>query len=155
LRGRGRVGVSSGRKRMDKKVLEVLSGKIQNDPYARFLGIELIEINKGYSKLRMQIKGCMNNFVGIAHGGAIFSLADHAFAAASNSHGTLAVALNMSITYISAPLEDSVLVAEAKEVSLTSRTALYRIDVSTEDNKLIASCQGIVYRKKNSIPGMD
>jgi len=51
---------------MDKKVLEVLSGKIQNDPYARFLGIELIEINKGYSKLRMQIKGCMNNFVGIA-----------------------------------------------------------------------------------------
>jgi len=149
------VGVSSGRKRMDKKVLEVLSGKIQNDPYARFLGIELIEINKGYSKLRMQIKGCMNNFVGIAHGGAIFSLADHAFAAASNSHGTLAVALNMSITYISAPLEDSVLVAEAKEVSLTSRTALYRIDVSTEDNKLIASCQGIVYRKKNSIPGMD
>ncbi|HCX90964.1 MAG: thioesterase [Deltaproteobacteria bacterium CG12_big_fil_rev_8_21_14_0_65_43_10] len=140
---------------MDKKVLEVLSGKIQNDPYARFLGIELIEINKGYSKLRMQIKGCMNNFVGIAHGGAIFSLADHAFAAASNSHGTLAVALNMSITYISAPLEDSVLVAEAKEVSLTSRTALYRIDVSTEDNKLIASCQGIVYRKKNSIPGMD
>jgi len=155
LRGRGRVGVSSGRKRMDKKVLEVLSGKIQNDPYARFLGIELIEINKGYSKLRMQIKGCMNNFVGIAHGGAIFSLADRAFAAASNSHGTLAVALNMSITYISAPLEDSVLVAEAKEVSLTSRTALYRIDVSTEDNKLIASCQGIVYRKKNSIPGMD
>jgi len=155
LRGRGRVGVSSGRKRMDKKVLEVLSGKIQNDPYARFLGIELIEINKGYSKLRMQIKGCMNNFVGIAHGGAIFSLADHAFAAASNSHDTLAVALNMSITYISAPLEDSVLVAEAKEVSLTSRTALYRIDVSTEDNKLIASCQGIVYRKKNSIPGMD
>jgi len=140
---------------MDKKVLEVLSGKIQNDPYARFLGIELIEINKGYSKLRMQIKGCMNNFVGIAHGGAIFSLADHAFAAASNSHDTLAVALNMSITYISAPLEDSVLVAEAKEVSLTSRTALYRIDVSTEDNKLIASCQGIVYRKKNSIPGMD
>ena len=140
---------------MDKKVLEVLSGKIQNDPYARFLGIELIEINKGYSKLRMQIKGCMNNFVGIAYGGAIFSLADHAFAAASNSHGTLAVALNMSITYISAPLEDSVLVAEAKEVSLTSRTALYRIDVSTEDNKLIASCQGIVYRKKNSIPGMD
>ncbi|MEW6615951.1 MAG: hotdog fold thioesterase [Thermodesulfobacteriota bacterium] len=140
---------------MDKKVLEVLSSKIQNDPYARFLGIELIEINKGYSKLRMQLKGCMNNFVGIAHGGAIFSLADHAFAAASNSHGTLAVALNMSITYISATPEGSLLTAEAKEVSLTSRTALYRIDVSTEDNKLIASCQGIVYRKKNPIPGID
>ncbi|MFA4909423.1 MAG: hotdog fold thioesterase [Desulfobacteria bacterium] len=140
---------------MEKKVLEVLSGKIQNDPYARFLGIELIEINTGYSKLRMPLKGCMHNFVGIAHGGAIFSLADHAFAAASNSHGTLAVALNMSITYISAPSEGSVLVAEAKEISLTPRTALYRIDVSTEDNKLIASCQGIVYRKKNSIPGID
>lgn len=140
---------------MDKKVLEVLSSKIQNDPYARFLGIELIEINKGYSKLRMQLKGCMQNFVGTAHGGAIFSLADHAFAAASNSHGTLAVALNMSITYISASSEGSVLIAEAKEVSLTPRTALYRIDVSTEDNNLVASCQGIVYRKKNPIPDID
>ncbi|MFH2011297.1 MAG: hotdog fold thioesterase [Pseudomonadota bacterium] len=140
---------------MDKKAQEVLFSKIQNDPYARFLDIELVEIKKGYSKLRMQLKDCMQNFAGIAHGGAIFSLADHAFAAAANSHGTLAVALNMSITYISAPLEGSLLTAEAKEISQTPRTALYRIDVLTEDEKLIASCQGIVYRKKKPIPGIE
>ncbi|MDY7033773.1 MAG: hotdog fold thioesterase [Thermodesulfobacteriota bacterium] len=140
---------------MDEKVLEVLSNKIKDDPYARFLGIELMEIGKGYSMLKMSLKGNMMNFLGIAHGGAIFSLADHAFAAASNSHGTLAVALNMNINYISAPPENSVLVAKAREVSLTRRTASYRIDVSTDENKLVASCQGIVYRKKNPIPGMD
>ena len=135
--------------------MEVLSNNIKDDPYARLLGIELIEVNKGYSRLRMPVKNCMSNFLGITHGGAIFSLADHAFAAASNSHGTLAVALNMNITYISAPPEEAVLIAEAKEVSLTQRTASYRIDVSTEDDRLIASCQGIVYRKKTPIPGSD
>jgi len=140
---------------MDKKVKEVLSGKIKDDPYGKFLGIELMEIERGYSRLKMTLNDSMLNFLGITHGGAIFSLADHAFAAASNSHGTLAVALNMNINYISAPPGGSVLIAEAREVSLTPRTASYRIDVSTEDNKLIASCQGIVYRKKNSIPGID
>ncbi|MFH1625278.1 MAG: hotdog fold thioesterase [Pseudomonadota bacterium] len=140
---------------MDRKVFEVLSSKVKDDPYAKFLGIELIEIGEGYSKLRMQLESHLYNFIGTAHGGAIFSLADHAFAAASNSHGTLAVALNMNITFISAPPEGSVLVAEAKEASLTPRTALYRIDVSTEDNQLIALCQGIVYRKRDSLPGLD
>ena len=140
---------------MDKKVKEILSGKIKDDPYGKFLGIELMEIERGYSKLKMTLNDSMYNFLGITHGGAIFSLADHAFAAASNSHGTLAVALNMNINYISASPGGSVLIAEAREVSLTPRTASYRIDVSTEDNKLIASCQGIVYRKKNSIPGID
>ena len=140
---------------MDKKVLEILSRKINDDPYAKSLDIELVKIDKGYAMLKMPLKADMLNFLGLTHGGAIFSLADHAFAAASNSHGTLAVALNMNINYISAPAESSVLWAEATEVSLTPRTATYRINVSAGENKLVASCQGIVYRKKNPIPGMD
>jgi len=89
----------------------------------------------------------MLNFHGIPHGGAIFSLADAAFAAASNSHGTRAVALEMTVHYLAAAEAGTTLYAEAQEEKLGKRTALYRIRVTDPDGNLIASCQGLVYRR--------
>jgi acyl-CoA thioesterase len=91
----------------------------------------------------------------MAHGGALFALIDEAFEIASNSHGTMAVALNMNINYISTPAKGSSLIAEAKEFNKTSRTATYDIRVTDDKSNLIAVCQALVYRKENPLPFLE
>ena len=122
--------------------------RISQDPYARFLGIDLLVLERGYSKGSMVVGEHMLNFHGIPHGGVIFSLADVAFAAASNSHGQTAVALSVGINYLAAVPAGTRLYAEATEESLGHRTALYRLAVTTEDDTLVALAHGTVYRKK-------
>jgi len=122
--------------------------RFRQDPYADLLGMELLEVRPGYSLMSMVVREDMVNFHGIPHGGAIFSLADSAFAAASNSHGQTSVALNIEISYLRMVVPGTKLIAEATEEYLGNRTALYHITVSTDEGDLVASCHGVVYRKK-------
>jgi acyl-CoA thioesterase len=94
----------------------------------------------------------MENILGMTHGGALFALIDEAFQTASNSHGTVAVALSMTVNYIAPPMEGCRLTAEAKEISRTRKTANYDIKVRDEQGHLIASCQALVYRKGIALP---
>jgi acyl-CoA thioesterase len=123
---------------------------VENDRFSKHLGIEMLEYGQGRAKARMEIKQQHLNSAGMLHGGAIFALADAVFSAASNSHGTLAVAINVSISYFKAAKE-GVLNAEGKEVSLNPKLATYLIDVKDEAGNAIAQFQGTVYRKKTSI----
>jgi acyl-CoA thioesterase len=122
--------------------------RISRDPFACFLDIELLELEQGHSRVGMTVREHMLNFHGIPHGGAIFSLADAAFAAASNSYGQTALALSVSINYLAAVPVGTRLYAEATEESLGNRTALYRLVVTTEDGTLVALAHGMVYRKQ-------
>jgi acyl-CoA thioesterase len=131
--------------------LDKIREKIDSDKFAKFMGIQLLELKEGYSKLAMVITEDMLNFHNMAHGGAIFSLADAAFAAASNSHGQTSLALCMTINYRSPASKGMKLIAECFEESLGRRTALYRIEVRTEDGRLIALSQGTVYRKEEEL----
>jgi acyl-CoA thioesterase len=133
---------------MDQDVEQQLMLKFRQNPYAELLGIELLEVRSGYSRVSMLIRDDMVNFNGIPHGGAIFSLADEAFGAASNSHGQVAVALNIEISYLKMVEVGAELIAEATEEHLGNRTALYHITVSNDEGELIASCHGTVYRRK-------
>jgi acyl-CoA thioesterase len=126
---------------------------ISQDPFARFMGIKLLELREGYSKATLTVGEHMLNFHGIPHGGAVFALADVAFAAASNSHGQTSVALNVSISYLAAVPPGTRLYAEATEEHLGRRTALYRLSVTTEDGKPVALCHGTVYRKQTAVVG--
>ena len=90
------------------------------------------------------------NSAGTVHGGAIFALADAVFAAASNSHGTLAMAINVSISYFKA-VSSGTLSASAEEVSLNPKLATYLIPVTDDKGNRIALFQGTVYRKKESV----
>lgn len=120
---------------------------IAADPFARSLGIVLEELRPGYARLRMTPTESMLNFHGTLHGGAIFALADAAFAAASNSHGTTAVGLSIEAQYLSPGRAGVALVAEAEEEDLGRRTALYRIVVKEEETGTkVAALQGRVYR---------
>ena len=89
---------------------------------------------------------------GMAHGGAIFSLLDAAFEVASNSHGTMAVALNMNINYLASPAPGARLTAEAAEINKTRKTATYDIRATDDTGKLLATCQALVYRLDKPLP---
>lgn len=130
--------------------LDQIFQHISQDPFARFLGIELLELRERYSKVALTVGEHMLNFHGIPHGGAIFSLADVAFAAASNSYGQMAVALNVSINFLAAVPVGTRLYAEATEENLSRRTALYRLAVTTEDGTPVALAHGTVYRKSKA-----
>ncbi len=118
---------------------------LESDAYASHLGIELLSVEPGCARARMCIEPFHANMHGMVHGGALFSLADFVFQAASNSHGVVAVAVQANITYLQAP-QKKVLYAEATEVSRTRRLATYSIRVTEEGDKLVATFQGTVYR---------
>jgi acyl-CoA thioesterase len=144
--------LSGERKNMDNKIKEAIFRKVESEPFVQKFGIRLLDLDEGYSKVEMKFTPDMENILGMAHGGALFALIDEAFETASNSHGTVAVALNMSITYISSPSLGSRLIAEAREFSCTQRTANYEIKVLDDQKNLIASCQALVYRKGEKLP---
>ena len=92
------------------------------------------------------------NISGGAHGGALFSLIDEAFEVSSNSHGTVAVALNCNVSFLKAPRIGDVLRAESREVSQSRRIATYFIEVRNTEGQLIATCDAMAYRKPDPLP---
>ncbi len=130
---------------------DVIARKIGQDPFAKWMGMDLEELTPGHARVAMTLTPAMLNFHGIPHGGAIFSLADAAFAAASNSHGQMAVALSMTIHYLAAAEPGARLVAEGQELRKGHRSAFYQITVKTEGGEVIAICQGVVHRKPESV----
>lgn len=123
---------------------------VENDRFAKHLGIKMLECSRGRAKARMEIKDHHLNSAGTVHGGAIFALADAVFSAASNSHGTLAMAINVGISFFKA-VKNGALTAEANEVSLNPKLATYLVNVTDDDGNAIALFQGTVYRKKDNI----
>lgn len=121
------------------------------DRFAAHSGIELVSVAPGQAVTRMTIQSQHLNAVGVVQGGAIFTLADFAFAAASNSHGTVAVGINASITFQHAA-RAGVLTAEAREVARNPKLASYTVHVTDETAQIVAVFQGLVYRKKDAIP---
>ncbi len=123
----------------------------REDRFARLLGIELEQAAPGYCRVALTVTNEMLNAVGITHGGVTFSLADFAFAVASNSHGTVAVALAAQINYPAASREGDRLTAEAQENNRSGRTGLYTIEVRTGEGALVALFTGTVYRRSDRV----
>jgi len=126
-----------------------INAYIQKDPFARFLGAEVEIVEPGHSRVSLTISEDMVNFHGATHGGVVFALGDMAFAAASNSRGQTAVALNVGINFLKATAAGDHLVAEAVEQAAAGPTALYDISIRNKrTGELVAKSQDLVYRKK-------
>jgi len=119
---------------------------LQNDRFAKLLGIELLEAAPGRAVAQMEIKDEHLNAVNIAQGGALFTLADLALAAASNAHGPVAVSIQSEIKYFK-PAGKGLLTAEASEISCSNKLATYSVHIRNKDGELIAAFQGMVFRK--------
>lgn len=122
----------------------------KGDQYARLSGIELVSVSPGKAVARMMAGAQHGNGYKTIHGGALFTLADFAFAVACNSHGTVAVSINASISYIKAA-GPGLIQAEAREISRNSRIGAYTVDVTNAQGELLAVFQGLAYRKKEAI----
>ncbi|MHB8764496.1 MAG: PaaI family thioesterase [Deferrisomatales bacterium] len=118
----------------------------RREPYARKMGLRCLEVAPGSCRVEMTVAEDMANLYGTAHGGAVFSLIDDAFQIAGNSAGITAFALNLSVTYVSAARPGERLVAEARELAATRRTATYQVTVTRDDGGVVATAQALAYR---------
>ena len=123
----------------------------ENDRFAERANIELVSVSPGHARAKMTLHPHHLNGYGTVQGGAIFTLADFAFAVASNSHGTVAVAINVSITFMKAGTTGT-LWAEARELSRNLKLGSYTVEVQDDTGELVALFQGLVYRKSEKIP---
>ena len=123
----------------------------EKDQFAAYIGAKLIEVKPGYAVATIEISDKHLNAVHIVQGGVIFTLADFAFAAASNSHGYVSLGINVNISYFKSSAKGTTLTAEAKEVSRNKKLANYDVDIFNEDRDLIARFNGTAYIKKDKI----
>jgi acyl-CoA thioesterase len=141
---------------MDHKVREAIYQAVAKEPFAQALKMELVALEEGFSVVEMTYEPAgMDNIYGRAHGGAIFALIDEAFETVGQTDGTVAVALNVNVSYVASPEAGARLRAEAREVSRTKRTAGYAIRVTERDGRLIATCQALAYRTGKAIPFLE
>jgi acyl-CoA thioesterase len=129
----------------------VVAHMMEKDAFSQWLGIEVLEIREGYSKIRMTLRGEMLNGFGVIHGGVAFSLADSAFAFACNNRNNLSVALDTSITFTKSTQPGDVLMAEAKELHNGRSTGLYLITVTNQRNEQVALFKGTCFRTGKSL----
>lgn len=124
----------------------VVKGMLARDAFSQWLGIEPLEIAPRRSTLRMSVRPEMVNGFGVAHGGIVYSLADSALAFACNTHGTVTVAIENSISYPEPIAVGDTLTAVAEEESMTNRLGFYRVTVRNQRDMLVAIFRGTVYK---------
>jgi acyl-CoA thioesterase len=130
----------------DRSAIAVVDKMMQEDAFSRWLGIEVLEVREGYSRLRMTLRNEMLNGFGVIHGGIAFSLADSAFAFACNNRNNLSVALDTSITFTKSTKPSDVLIAEAKELHHGRSTGLYLVTIINNHGEQVALFKGTCFR---------
>ncbi len=123
----------------------------QQDKFARLLDIQLEAARPGYARASLTVRPDMLNAVKVTQGGVTFTLADFAFAVASNSHGTTSLALSTQLSFPGSSREGDRLVAEAREENSTRRTGLYTVEVKTGEGQLVGLFSGTVFRRSDKI----
>lgn len=131
--------------------LEAIKRHFRQDHFAATSGVEILELKQGYARTSLTVEERHLNSVDILQGGAIFTLADLAFAMACNSGGRVAVAINTSLSFLRAT-RSGTLVAEATEVSRTRRISTCTVHVTDEQGTLVALFQGTAYIKDAPFP---
>jgi acyl-CoA thioesterase len=135
-----------------KELLDSIKENIENEPYAKLLGVKVLLLEPGHSRVIMEVIAAYGNIFGITHGGAVFSLLDIAFGSAANSYGTVAVALNVSINYIKPANAGDVLTAEAQEITRSKKVASFFIKAQNQSGEIIATAQSVAYLKNEKLP---
>jgi acyl-CoA thioesterase len=130
----------------DEKAKLVVDKMMKDDLFSQWLGIEVLEVKEGYSKIKMTVRKEMINGFGIVHGGIAFSLGDSAFAFACNNRNNLSVALDTAINFTKPIHVGDELIAEAKEIHNGKSTGLYHISIMNQRNHVVAFFKGTCFR---------
>jgi len=135
----------------DKLANDVVAHMMQHDLFSQWLGITVIEVKEGYSKIQMTVRKEMINGFGIVHGGIAFSLADSCFAFACNNRNVLSVALDTAINFTKPVHVGDSLTAEAKEMHNGKSTGLYHITIQNQNGHTVALFKGTCFRTNKSL----
>lgn len=137
----------------EKNILanKVVTHMMQHDLFSQWLGIEVLVIKEGYSKVKMTVREEMINGFGIVHGGIAFSLADSAFAFACNNRNVLSVALDTAINFLKPVHVGDILIAEATELHNGKSTGLYHIAINNQKDHLVALFKGTCFRTNKTL----
>ena len=135
----------------DELANSVVTQMMKDDLFSQWLGIQIIEIKEGYSKIKMSVRNEMMNGLGIVHGGIAFSLADSSFAFACNNRNNLSVALDTSINFLKPVHVGDELIAEAKEIHNGKSTGLYHITITNQNNHTVALFKGTCFRTNKKL----
>lgn len=119
---------------------------LSNDPFSQWMGIDVLDSEPGYCKLSMKIRQEMTNGFGVCHGGITFSLADSALAFASNSRGSISLALENNINFTQKVNSGDTLIAETEELQNGRTIGVYKVRISNQNEDLVAEFRGTVYR---------
>ena len=130
---------------------QVVTHMMEHDLFSQWLGIEVLEVKEGYSKIKMTVRKEMINGFGIVHGGIAFSLADSAFAFACNNRNVLSVALDTSINFTKPVHVADSLTAEAKELHNGKSTGLYHITITNQNDHTVALFKGTCFRTNKKL----
>jgi acyl-CoA thioesterase len=134
--------VSDAQKLADR----VVRGMVARDLFSEWLGIEVLETAPARSTVRMRVRPEMVNGFGVSHGGIAYSLADSALAFAANTNGNITVAIENAISYPKAAKVGDVLTAVAVQESVTNRLGFYRVTVTNQNDVIVSTFRGTVYR---------
>ena len=134
-----------------KNPASVVEHIMHKDAFSQWLGIDVVEIKEGYSKIKMTVRPEMMNGLQVVHGGIAFSLADSAFAFACNNRNNLSLALETSISFLKPVFVDDVLLAEAKEIRNSKSIGVYLVEITNQHNQLIALFKGTCFRTGKSL----
>ena len=129
----------------------VVDKMMRDDLFSQWLGISLIDIKEGYSKITMTVRPEMINGFGIVHGGIAFSMADSCFAFACNNRNVLSVALDTSINFTKPVHVGDTLIAEAKELHNGKSTGLYHITITNQKDHIVALFKGTCFRTNKTL----
>lgn len=128
-----------------KSPAEIVAGMMQNDAFSKWLGVEVVTVEKGYCVLRAEVVADMLNGFSIAHGGITYSLADSCLAFASNSYGHQCVSIETTISHLKKVSEGDLLTATSEEISRTRKIGLYAVKVTNQNHELVAHFRGTVH----------
>jgi acyl-CoA thioesterase len=124
----------------------------KNDIFASDAGVELIDAREGYAKAQLKIEKKHLNAAGRTQGGALFTLADLALAACANSRGKLSFSLAANITFLRSSGDGDTLTAIATEKYVGRSTGYYEVEITDQENRLIASFSSSAFRTDKPVP---
>ena len=131
---------------------KIVAHMMEKDEFSRWMGVEILEVNKGYCKISCPIKQEMLNGFSVAHGGIAFSLADSALAFSAATYGRVSLAIENSISFTKKTVIGNQLTAESNCLNLTHKTGLFEVKVLDQDNNLVALMKATVYRTSDEFP---